>query len=139
VTPTFFTDRDLGKQFPTILIVAGLSVRRHVDLFAPETPDEEWLARVGRGGWLAITHDGRIRYKPNEKAAVLAHRVALLVLVGHAPYPVLAGTFVRTLARIVPFAESHTPPYIAKVYRPGPAELARDPGAPGRVDLWFPK
>jgi hypothetical protein len=29
VTPVFFTDRDLGKQFPGILRSAGLTVERH--------------------------------------------------------------------------------------------------------------
>lgn len=37
------------------------------------------------------THDGRIRYKPNELAAVVEHRVALLVMIGHAPYAKLAA------------------------------------------------
>jgi hypothetical protein len=139
VTPTFFTDRDLGKQFPSILRNAGLTVHRHADLFRPDAPDEEWLARAGSEGWLAVTHDGRIRYKPNELAAVAAYRVALFVVVGHAPYPLLARNFVNTLEQVTAFAESHTPPYIAKVYRPGTAELDSAPDSPGRVDLWFPK
>jgi hypothetical protein len=36
----FFTDRDLGKRFPEILTSAGVSVRRHDDLFPPDCPDE---------------------------------------------------------------------------------------------------
>lgn len=139
MTPTFFTDRDLGKQFPAILKDAGLTVHRHTDLFKPDALDEEWLARAGSEGWLAVTHDGRIRYKPNELAAVVTHRVALFVVVGHAPYPLLARNFVHTLERITAFAESHQPPYIAKVYRPNAKELERAPDAPGRVELWFPK
>ncbi|MGH9203417.1 MAG: hypothetical protein ACRD2A_19515 [Vicinamibacterales bacterium] len=62
----FFTDRDLGKRFPEILAAAGLKVERHADYFSPATPDEEWLQRVGERGWIAVTHDRRIRYKPNE-------------------------------------------------------------------------
>lgn len=34
----FFTDRNLGKQFPAILAAAGLTVERHHDLFAPAGP-----------------------------------------------------------------------------------------------------
>ena len=33
-------------------------------------------------GWVAVTHDQPIRYKPNELAAVTAHKAALLVVVG---------------------------------------------------------
>jgi len=64
VSPVFFTDRDLGKKFPQILRDAGLTVERHADHFAPDTPDEQWLETIGRRNWIAITHDGRIR-SPN--------------------------------------------------------------------------
>jgi hypothetical protein len=67
----YFTDRDLGKRFPEILRAGGLDVRRHVDLFPPACPDEVWLEDVGRRQWVAVTHDRRIRYKPNEQAAVV--------------------------------------------------------------------
>jgi len=137
--PVFFTDRDLGKKFPEILRAAGLKVERHVDHFRHDTSDEEWLREIGGRGWIAVTHDGRIRYKPNELATVMQHGVALLVVVGHAPYPELAQAFVATQPRILNFIERHEPPYIAKVYRPSPGDIANDPSALGRIELWHPK
>lgn len=134
----FFTDRDLGKRFPEILAAAGLHVERHADHFPPDCPDEIWLQEIGQRGWIAVTHDARIRYKPNELAAVMQHKVALLVVVGHAPYPELARSFVATYGRICSFLEQHTPPFIAKVYRPSAAEIANDPNAVGTVVLWHP-
>lgn len=134
----FFTDRDLGKQFPACLRAAGLQVERHADHFAPATPDEVWLPQVGRRGWVVLTHDERIRYKPNELAAVMRHRVPLLVIQGQAPFPQLAEWFVQTLPRIAAFLDAHEPPYIAKVQRPTPKELVLRPDAPGRVVLWVP-
>ena len=92
----YFTDRDLGKKFPDILRAAGLSVERHADHFAQDCPDPDWLREIGNRGWVSITHDGRIRYKPNELAAVVEHRVALLVMIGHA----------RSAAAIHPSCES---------------------------------
>lgn len=139
MSPVFFTDRDLGKKFPGILRDAGLSVERHADHFAQDCPDPDWLHEVGRRGWIAITHDRRIRYKPNELAAVMQHRVALLVVIGDAPFPALAIPFVLTIPRIITFIERHTPPYIAKVYRPAAKEAAVDPASPGRVELWHPQ
>lgn len=133
----FFTDRDLGTRFPEILRSAGLSVERHTDHFPPAARDEEWLAVVGAEGWVALTHDRRIRYKPNELAAVIRNRVSLLVIVGHAPYPDLATAFVTTLPRIESFLTRNEPPLIGKVYRPSPADLKRHPSAAGRVDLWY--
>lgn len=134
----YFTDRDLGKRFPEILTAAGLTVERHHELFPPDAPDEQWLEHCGRNGRIAITHNQRIRYTPNELAAVVQHRVALLVVVGKVPLAELAHSFVSTRSKIEEFLAARTPPYIAKVYRPTPAELARDPGSPGSIALWYP-
>ena len=138
MSPVFFTDRDLGKKFPQILRDAGFTVERHADHFAADTPDEQWLETIGHRRWIAITHDGRIRYKPNELAAVMQHRVSLLVVIGHAPYPELARAFVATRARILHFIEQHEPPCIAKVYRPTASDVNKYPVAPGRIELWHP-
>ena len=133
----YFTDRDLGKQFPRLLAEAGLAVERHGDLFPPDGPDEQWLEHCGRLRRVAVTHNSRIRYVPNELAAVIQFQVSLLVLVGKAPTAELAQNFVRTLPRIEAILTNLKPPAIVKVYRPAPAELARSSAAAGRVELWF--
>ena len=68
----------------------------------------------------------------------MEHGVALLVIIGKAPYPELARSFVATLSRVQRFVVSHKPPYIAKVYRPSPAETVRGETA-GRIELWYPR
>ena len=133
----YFTDRDLGKRFPAILAAAGLTVERHHDLFPPDGPDEQWLEYCGTQHRIALTHNERIRYTPNELAAVVRFQVALLVVVGKAPFPELAENFVRTLPKIVAFLDAQKPPYIAKIYRPAPAELARDPDKSGLLRFGF--
>ena len=133
----YFTDRDLGKRFPEILRAAGLTVERHADHFTHDASDETWLETVGKRGWIALTHDRRIRYKLNERSAVMQHGVALLVIVGKAPFPELAGAFVNSRLVIEQFLGRHKPPFIAKVYRPSPAEIERHSSAPGRVELWY--
>lgn len=134
-----FTDRDLGKQFPRLLTEAGLSVERHGDLFEPAGSDEEWLEHCGRLQRVAVTHNSRIRYVPNELAALIKFRVSLLVLVGKAPTADLALNFVRTRLAIEAMLDSVQPPAIVKVYRPSPADTARALQATGRVELWFPR
>jgi hypothetical protein len=135
-TFVYFTDRDLGKRFPEILRSGGLTVERHDDHFAPDTADKVWLEAAGKHGWIALTHDRRIRYKPNETDAVMRHGVGLLVIVGKAPFPDLARAFLATLPRIERFLHQHKPPFIAKVYRPGRGETARRT-TPGHVELWY--
>jgi hypothetical protein len=139
VSRVYFTDRDLGRQFGTILKSGGLTVERHADHFAPDTADEVWLAEVGKRGWTALTHDRRIRYKPNERDAVMRHRVGLLVIVGAAPFADLARAFLSTLPSIERFLENQEPPFIAKVYRPSPGDATRHRTSPGRVELWYPR
>lgn len=135
----FFTDRDLGRQFPAILKSNGLAVERHENHFSPDTPDEVWLEEVGRRRWVALTHDRRIRYKPNERDAVVRHRVALLVIVGTAPYPQLARSFVAALPSINRFLDCHEPPFIAKVYRQSHVVSSQREEKPGHVELWYPR
>jgi hypothetical protein len=97
------------------------------------------LRAVGEKGWVAITHDSRIRYKPNELAAVIRHHVSLLVVIGKAPFPVLANNFVATAPKIADVLMRQAPPMIAKVYRPSPTELAQDSMTPGPVAVWYPQ
>jgi hypothetical protein len=135
----FFTDRDLGNRFPDILAAARLTVERHRDHFAPNCSDEEWLGTIGQRKWVAITHDARIRYKPNERDAVIRYGVKLLVVIGKAPFPDLALNFVNTLQRIERFLARHDAPLIAKVYRPTPKDSAANPNASGDISLWYPE
>jgi len=139
VSRVYFTDRDLGKQFPRLLAEAGVVIERHGDLFRPEGSDEEWLEHCGTKGRIAVSHNSRIRYVPNELEAVKRFKVPLLILVGQATTAELAFNFLRTLPRIETFLEGCSPPFIGKVYRATPAELAKSAAAPGRVELWFPK
>jgi len=105
-----------------ILKSGGLTVERHADHFAHDTADEVWLAEIGKGGWIALTHDRRIRYKPNEREAVMRHGLALLVIVGNAPFPDLAHALVATIPRVEQFLASHgaqrNPGFIAHATQP---------------------
>jgi len=134
----YFTDRDLGLKFSEILKDAGLTVERHRDHFDPDCPDEEWLHSVGKRGWIALTHDTRIRYKPNERAAVERNNVRLLVMAGAAPYPELAFAFVRTHHHVEAFLVREHAPLIAKIYRATPRDLAKNSEALGRIERWWP-
>lgn len=134
----FFTDRNLGKQFPRILKDAGIAVEHHFDHFPDTTKDEEWLAAIGQQGWYALTHDQRIRYKPNEQTAVMQAGVGLFVLVGKAPFSELATNFVATLPKIERFIQQTPRPFIARIYRPGEKTRKLHPDSSGRVEIWIP-
>lgn len=127
----FFTDRNLGKQFPEILRQAGISVEKHADHFADDAKDEEWLAEIGRRRWYALTNDRRIRSKPNEKEAVRKFAVGLFILIGKVPTSRQAHNFIQTLPKIARFIDKNPCPFIAKIYH-------SQKGGPGSVKMWEP-
>lgn len=131
----YFTDRDLGRLFPRFLREAGIAVEEHRDHFAHDAPDSQWLAGIRDRGWVVVTHDRRIRYKPNELEAVMRSEIALLIVIGRVSHRELAANFVRTIDRIESFVARHARPFIAKILRPHPDEPIG--GAPGRIEMWL--
>lgn len=133
---TFFVDRDLaGKRFLEILREAGVQVEDHNDHFGPTTPDVEWLSFVARKGWVALTHNRRIRQTSHETWVLMESGVRVLILIGKAPQPELAENFVRSLPGIRRFLRRQKGPFIAKVTRP--SERGRRLGRAGRVEMWL--
>lgn len=79
--PTFFTDRDLGKIFPRILLENRLLVERYADHFQEaNVSDQEWIAFAARQGWVAISHDKNIKWDPVAVRAVMEKRGRLFIL-----------------------------------------------------------
>ena len=69
----FFIDRSLGVEpVLTALADAGLRVEIHDDHFARDAEDRVWLRDVGARGWVILTKDQRLRYRPLELAALRA-------------------------------------------------------------------
>lgn len=114
-------------------------MQRHGDLFAPEGSDEQWLEYCGTNGLVAITHDTRIRYRPNELDAVVRFNVQLVVVSGKWTAAELAHNFVNTMRRVEVLLAQYSAPLIVKVYRAAAAELRANPSASGRAEVWYPK
>jgi hypothetical protein len=115
----FFCDRDLGRQFPALLRDAGLRIQQHDDHFEPNTPDDEWIAEVGRRQWIAITRDARIRYSPLALSVLMQSRARLFVLVGKLSTTEAAAAFLRWRDRISSMESEERGGFIAKVRRDG--------------------
>jgi hypothetical protein len=115
----FFTDRDLGRRFPSILRAAGVRIEHHDDHFKPETLDEEWIGEIGRRGWIAVTRDARIRYSPLALSVLMDSGTQLLVLVGKLTTEEAAATFLKWRERITTIVLSEHGPFIAKIRRDG--------------------
>ncbi len=67
---TFFLDYQIGRYIVAdALRAAGAHVEVHVDHFAQNAPDVEWLPEVGRHGWVLITKDEHIHRNLLEREA----------------------------------------------------------------------
>lgn len=55
-------------------------VHAHDDLFPQDTDDEVWLREAARKGWIVLTKDDRIRYRPGEQRAIVEAGVACFCL-----------------------------------------------------------
>ena len=84
--PEYFVDRSLGRhRVPEALRAAGWILRTHYEVFGDrdeDVPDVEWLELCSREALVVLTADKRLRYRPEEIAAIRRHRVKAFVLVG---------------------------------------------------------
>ncbi len=117
----FFIDRSLGiEPIRTELVHAGLVVEIHDNHFARDEEDRVWLQTVGERGWVVLTKDQRLRYRPLEIAALRASKARVFVLTaGNLRGIEIAAVFVTTLPRIVKVLHSLPGPFIARVSQSG--------------------
>jgi hypothetical protein len=98
----------------------GETVEIHDDHFAPDAKNEDWLAEVGKRGWIVLTKDDRIRYRVTERTALTSSRVRAFVLTSSQLHGAeMAAAFVNALPRIKRLIAKHAPPFICRVSRSG--------------------
>jgi len=79
---TFFVDNNLSAQLAEGMKAFGEPVVHLKQLFDPDEDDDVWLAHIGAEGMILITRDERIRFRPNELAALRDNRVGAFFLGG---------------------------------------------------------
>ncbi len=121
----FFIDRSLGiDPIRTELIKAGLVVEIHDDHFARDEEDRVWLRTVGERGWVVLTKDQRLRYRPLEIAALRASKARVFVLTaGNLRGIEIAAVFLTALPRIFKVLHSVPGPFVARVSQSGHVKI----------------
>ncbi len=119
--PTYFLDRSLGRiKLATALRRAGLNIEVHDDHFAQDAADEDWLAAVGKDGWVVFTKDQRIRYHTRELGALISHGVRAFVLTApEVTAEEMAAIFLGAHGKIEKFLSSNNGPFMVAVARSG--------------------
>ena len=121
----FFIDRSLGiDPIRTELIKAGLAVEIHDDHFARDEEDRVWLQAVGERGWVVLTKDQRLQYRPLEIAALRASKARVFVLTaGNLRGIEIAAVFLTALPRIFKVLHWAPGPFVARVSQSGHVRL----------------
>jgi hypothetical protein len=124
----FFVDRSLGGHVVAdALRRVGQDVRAHDDIFAQDTNDEEWLAEVGKRGWVVLTKDVLIGRDSLQRRALLAASVAAFVPArGDVTGGVMAAAFVAALPRMKKALRRFDAPFIASVKLAGEVAVMHD-------------
>lgn len=117
----FFIDRSLGRKYVAqALREAGATVEVHDDHFPQTTPDVDWLAEVGRRGWVVLSKDERIRRNRIEREALEAARVRAFFLTQQdITGQEMADLFRDALPGMTNRAISHPAPFIFTITRSG--------------------
>lgn len=117
--PTLFLDRCLGrKHFASLLRSAGLKVEVHDNYLPQNAPDDDWIALVGRKGWVAITKDKRIRYRGAELKSVKDHKARIIVLrMKVATIEEMANLLIKARHQIALLNAITEAPFMAKIDR----------------------
>lgn len=74
-----FVNGSMPRSVADELRNIGKDARAKIELFPKDTKDSVWLRAVGQNGWLAITRDGNIRFRPGEKQAIIDYRVGCFI------------------------------------------------------------
>jgi hypothetical protein len=102
------------------LRAAGARVEVHIDHFAQDAADIEWIPEVGRRTWVLITKDEHIRRNVLERAAYEAAKLRGFVVTGKdMAGPDLAALLVRCLPGMVRRAAGRPGPMLFTISRDG--------------------
>jgi predicted nuclease of predicted toxin-antitoxin system len=99
---------------------AGLAVEIHDDHFARDEEDRVWLTATGERGWVILTKDQRLRYRPLEIAALRASQARVFVLTaGNLRGSEIAAVFLKSLPRIFKILHRIPGPFVARLSQSG--------------------
>ena len=80
-------DEDIGTGVPTALKAVGYDARSLRGMSWGGRPDEFWLTRAGRQGWLVLSCNKRMLKVEAERATIISERVGIVFLTTGEEHP----------------------------------------------------
>jgi len=118
----FLIDENLSVKIARSLRSIDQDVHHVTEVLSQGAPDTEVLEFAGDNDYVLITKDNRIRYKPNEKAALRKHKVGVFLLGGkNVGFFETYQQLIRNWNKILECAASTERPFVRRVRRKGRA------------------
>ena len=95
-----------------------------LDHFASGTPDAEWIPQVAQRGWVALTHDRRIRYNRRNRDAAMSSGARIIVISSGNARAEMAQIFLELREQVMGFLRENESPFIARLYK-------------DRIEMWL--
>ena len=92
--------------------------------FPSGTDDVFWIPIVAQHGWVALTHDLRVRYNKIERDAIMGSELRLIVIRSGSTHAEMAQIFLNLREQIMDFLQQNPAPFIARLYR-------------DRIEMWL--
>jgi hypothetical protein len=103
---------------------SGVTVEIHDHHFPQNALDEDWLSEVGERGWIVLTKDDRIRYRPAALEAYRRNKVRVFIFgSGEMKAQEMADAFIKALPRISRVVRNNPAPFFARISRIGLVSL----------------
>ncbi|HVT61800.1 MAG TPA: hypothetical protein VHR45_25810 [Thermoanaerobaculia bacterium] len=97
----FFTDRDLGRSVPAALAVGGLRVEPYSAHFGENSvEDGEWLRLVGERGWIALSHNKKIRWERDQLSDLMTYGARTFFIIGKGPHAAYSSAVLRSINKV---------------------------------------
>ena len=95
-----------------------LQVEDHLDHFAGDCPDVDWLPVVGERGWVVFSKDKMYRHDSVELKAIIEFKIKIFILTTkNCTGKDFADIFLSHLLDIGRTLKNNPPPFIARVSR----------------------
>jgi hypothetical protein len=119
--PTFFLDRNLGKEkLSRRLREAGFKIEIHDDYFNQTEDDPVWLLSCGKEGWIVVTPDVRIKNEPKSLEAILAGETRVFLLsTSSIKSEIWAEALIGCRAKLLRLIKKTPGPFISRITSEG--------------------
>ncbi len=118
----FLIDENLSVKIARSLRDIDQDVHHITEVLSEGAPDTEVLKFAGDNDFFLITKDNRIRYKPNERAALRKHKVGVFLLGGkNVNFLETYQQLIRNWDKVLECASSTQRPFVRRIRPKGRA------------------